>query len=217
MKYSSHTLQNMINIDNKNGVTLIELLVAIVIVGIIVASIYTAFDCGKNSWQVGETMSQRYQNARGILETMSREIATAMVDTVSVPYHIYCIGKADAFYFTGPLGSLAVTDNLYRAGYWWKSSSEKGEKPGVLVRGFEEREDSKPHYTFAGLDNQPLGVHVKDLDFRYYNGSSWASDWNSGNDSNELPQAIEIKLTVEDNYNIKSREFTTVVSIPSAE
>lgn len=205
-----------------SGVTLIEMLVALVILTLIVGSVYVAFDSGKQSWQVGDTMSQRYQNARGILDVMSREIATAMVDAMESPFNIYCIGKADAFYFTGPLKSIDVdsvdvTDNLYRSGYWWKSSTEKGEKPGVLMRGFEGREDDEPYYTFADLSNNPLGVHIKDLDLRYYNGTIWANTWNSGDEYNVLPKAIEIRLTAEDESATKSRVFRTIVTLQNAE
>ena len=204
------------------GVTLIEMLVALVILTLIVGSVYVAFDSGKQSWQVGNTLMQKYQNARGILDVMSREIATAMVDAMENPFNIYCIGKANAFYFTGPLKSIDVdnvdvSDNLYRSGYWWKSSTNKGERPGVLVRGFEGRNDDKLYYTFADLSNKPLGVHVKSVDLWYYNGTSWANTWNSGNEYNVLPKAIEIRLTVEDETATGSRVFRTVVPLQNAE
>ena len=238
MNHSSHILltalhkrRGLIHQTRNNdrhdcGVTLIEMLVALVIMTLIVGSVYVAFDSGKQSWQVGDALMQKYQNARGILDVMSREISTAMVDAMESPFNIYCIGRADAFYFTGPLKSIDVdnvdvSDNLYRSGYWCKSSTNKGERPGVLMRGFECRNSSPPYYTFAGLSNNPLGVHVKDLEFQYYDSSSgWCGegvDWKSGVGSNELPGAIEIKLTVEDESATKSRVFRTVVTLQNAE
>ena len=215
----------MLDMGNIRGVTLIEVLVAIVILGLIVTSVYTAFNSGRDSWRVGETIVQRYQNARGVLDMMSREIRTAVVNAAGT---LYCMGRADAFYFTGPIrNSIEVTDDLYRVGYWWKSSSDKGEDPGVIVRGFESRESTKPYYTFDDLDNNPLGLHAVSLAFRYYsNDNDWldvGQYWLEGifmTDtlySNELPAAIEISLTVRDDYAIKSQVFRTVVNMETAD
>ncbi len=211
---------------NLRGVTLIELLVAIVILGLIVTSVYTAFNCSRDSWQVGETMVQRYQNARGILDIMSREIRTAMVNAAGT---LYCMGRADAFYFTGLLrNSIELTDDLYRVGYWWESSSDEGEDPGVIVRGFECRESTEPYYTFDDLSNQPVGLHAVSLAFRYYsNDNDWldaGQNWIEGIFtaygslySNDLPDAIEISVTVRDDYAIESQTFRTVVNMETAD
>ena len=120
---------------NLRGVTLIELLVAIVILGLIVTSVYTAFNSSRDAWQVGEIMIQRYQNARGALDIMSREISQAFINEAET---IYCVGidgesslplpppyvktnavaDSDQFFFVAPIGAASAATDLYRVGYW---------------------------------------------------------------------------------------------------
>lgn len=222
MKCSLLTLPSGTNTHGIRGLSLLELLVALVILAMIVTSVYVGFNAGRNSWQVGEMVMQRYQNARGALDAMSREIPTALVNTAGT---LYCIGKAGGFYFTGALKSTGVADNLYRVGYWRKPSTTNGEKPGVITRFFEGRESASPYYPFSdmGSASQPLTVHALSIAFRYYsNDNGWlaeGADWNEGilsgtaDNSNQLPGAIEIKLTMEDEKATKTREFRTIINL----
>jgi prepilin-type N-terminal cleavage/methylation domain-containing protein len=63
--------------NNTRGVTLIEMLVALLITALIVSSVYVAFNSGTKAWQVGDKMMLRYQNARVALDMISSEFTCA--------------------------------------------------------------------------------------------------------------------------------------------
>lgn len=199
--------------------TLLEMLISIAILLLMVGFMYYAFKSGMDSYTIGDTRMQRYQNARGILDMMSREISTAVTNAAMT---IYCIGRSDAFYFTGPLKQTGITDNLYRVGYWRKH--EPTASPPVLntlMRGFEGRETSHPHYTFNGLSNNQLAHCVKALHFYYYDGSTswpWPDTWSDFNGTNVLPEAVRIMLTTQDkDAQAEAQTFSTTVRLPNAE
>ena len=72
----------------KSGFTLTEILVAVTILAITVAAIYTSFKGGLTSWTKGTIRMERYQNARAALEMMSREISAAIIIAADGSYQI---------------------------------------------------------------------------------------------------------------------------------
>src|SRR4030065_201652 len=59
---------------NKRGVTLIELLIALVISAILVAGIYRVFISTQRSYMVQDQVVEMQQNVRGAINKMMREI-----------------------------------------------------------------------------------------------------------------------------------------------
>lgn len=59
---------------NKKGFTLVELLIALAISGIVLASIYTAFQSQQNSYIAQDQVSEMQQSVRAGLDMMLREI-----------------------------------------------------------------------------------------------------------------------------------------------
>ena len=64
-------------VANKKGVTLIELLVALVISGIVVAGIYRVFTAQTRAYTVQEQVVDVQQNIRSVMELMLRDIRMA--------------------------------------------------------------------------------------------------------------------------------------------
>jgi len=178
--------------EHSRGFTLIELLVSMAIIVIIIAAVYTAFNSGRASWQVGDTMMQRYQKARGILDYMTREISKAVVDEAASLYGyepacFACRGYASGaapktplksdefgmpshqFYFVAPVEHITTASriyDLYRVGYWLDPGNN-------LQRVFAEPDDSSDFVdaydlTDPSMSSQPVASNVTWLEFEYY-------------------------------------------------
>ncbi len=73
---------------NEKGVTLIELMVALVICGIIVAAIYRLFVAQARSYTVQDQVAESQQNVRNAMELLLRDIRMAGFDDDMTPIPI---------------------------------------------------------------------------------------------------------------------------------
>jgi type IV pilus assembly protein PilW len=69
--------------SNKKGLTLVELLVAMAISGIVAGAIYTAFQSQQKSYLVQDQVAEMQQNLRAAMDIMVREIRMAGYDPQS--------------------------------------------------------------------------------------------------------------------------------------
>jgi type IV pilus assembly protein PilW len=66
--------------SNKKGFTLVELLVAMAITGIVAGAIYTAFQSQQKSYLIQEQVAEMQQNLRAAMDIMVRDIRMAGYD-----------------------------------------------------------------------------------------------------------------------------------------
>lgn len=71
-------------IKNDSGMTMIELLIAFVIFGILVVAVTPVFKQGSDSWQDTKAEVELRQNLNSALQLMSRELRQAKASTVNV-------------------------------------------------------------------------------------------------------------------------------------
>ena len=217
--------------------TLIEIMITTAVLALLITGIYAIFKGGTDSWTKGNVRMERYQNARAILEMMSREISCAMVNKAR---KIYMLGvdesssgkvkgarsSADELFFVAPLypkSSLDASGNttksdLVELGYWVKDDTE-------LMRHYRATANFV-YETYSGANNDdPLGIAAAGLRFYYYHDDSadssvnWGSD-DSGSDTYlyKLPKKIKIVLsTLDEEKREDTQIFETTVFIPGAE
>ena len=65
---------NFLNIKNQKGLSLIEMMVVVVILGLIVLGLVTFFTGGAKSWVAGQSQLTAQRNARQAMDRMVREI-----------------------------------------------------------------------------------------------------------------------------------------------
>jgi len=82
----------LINLSNKKGFSLIELMVVVVILGLMVLGLVTFFTGGARSWISGQSQLEAQRNARQAMDIMVREIregksysSTTSSITVDIP------------------------------------------------------------------------------------------------------------------------------------
>ncbi len=231
-------------IRSKKSFTLIELLVASAILGILVTICFVSFKTGSDSWIKSEARIQRYQNARGALEQMVREVASALVNNSSGTDRLDFCGfdesaqsgweadsTADEVFFI-PAIDFSADENppdmdLCKAGYWLRGSDN------TLMRNFNTADKSETpplRYNFDENSSNQLSLHVTDLQFEYKkSGGNWQPTWDSrrngfngatgdGSERGTLPEAIRITITVQDEKAFEgTQDFSTVVVLPTAQ
>lgn len=188
------------------GLTLIELLVALSILVVVSASTAIIFRGISRAWQTGSLKSERYQQARLLLDLFEREMASCLV---SAEYPL--IGRpsgsaqplwegvsSDSVFFIGALTGRA---GLTERGYWVNSQQE-------LMCHDEAPADGDPA---TGLSER-CGREVAALQIRYYDGAQWQEAWDSGA-SAALPKAVRLTLSLGAS---RPETFETVVHVPAS-
>ncbi|MCK4325347.1 prepilin-type N-terminal cleavage/methylation domain-containing protein [bacterium] len=212
----------------KSGFTLTEILVAVTILAITVAAIYTSFKGGLTSWTKGTIRMERYQNARAALEMMSREISAAIIIAADGSYQIDFYGvdntetvsgetvDDDYLCFVAPVREDPDEPDLRKVRY------ELDETNRQLRRGTDDSIDGDITSDFSFAQ---LALNVKSLNFQYYD-SSWLDSWDSRDTSAEsgtnastedsLPTAVKITITVQDELKQEEEQtFSATVYLPA--
>ena len=212
------------------GFTLIEIMITTAVLALLITGIYTIFKGGTDSWTKGNVRMERYQNARAILEMMSREISCAMVNEAR---KIYMLGindngfqtdsTRDELFFIAPIyptSSLTSTQSdMCELGYWIRGDTE-------IMRHYAVGTSNSIDFVYDIGSSDSLGVKAVDLQFYYYYNNADADsqvNWGS-NDSNadtylyKLPKKIKIVLkTRDEEAREDTQTFETTVFIPGAE
>jgi len=92
------------SITNKKGITLIELLVALVIGGIIIGGIYRLFVDQTKAYTVQDQVVEVQQNVRSGMEILLRDFRMTGFDNDSDPFFVHppaSVGKLDAYTVNG--------------------------------------------------------------------------------------------------------------------
>jgi general secretion pathway protein J len=210
---AQHPLQQInpkIKIQNpkfqREGFTLIEMLLAISIFSMVVAIIFSSFSVGLGSWEKGERDIEYYQRLRSVTELLFRQINS------TYPYSI-TPGELDKhkkfFAFFGESDSIKFVSyaNLHKraAGLslleLWVKEGEGlmlGEE-AALVSNLSDLED-------IDLREEDRSVllfpEVKKIDLRYFGRKTkndegeWLERWDPKDKKQNLPLFVEIMLSL---------------------
>lgn len=98
------------------GFTLLELLVAITLMGLVLVALYGGLRVGMNSWEAGEARSEAVNRQRLVLEFLRRQLAQSVtVHTANERGErlVRFTGQADAIEFVAPLLAYLGQAGLY--------------------------------------------------------------------------------------------------------
>ncbi len=208
------------------GFTLIEILIAVFILGIVLSTVYASYTGTFRTIRATETDAELYGMARTVLERMTRDLEAV------APWKGAFTFTAKPYY----LGNREFTRLIFRSTAHI-AFSEKEEAAGfaVIEYGIEEgtekagyilsRSDSL--YRDPGKEVAPTGGfllcdRIETLTYRFFNSTGKeSSTWDNGDDEaqkKKAPVMIEIRLGL---VNEKDREhpypFVTRVRLPLAQ
>jgi hypothetical protein len=173
----------------------------------IVTVIYMSFSTASRNVEQAEARRASTDLARALLTRLSNDITNAYFNQAMTETFFY--GKKSSAEPDVPrFDTMALTTltnwrkpdsketDLWEVGYWFEETPEKN---GIMLMRKEKRELSKDNPPLEGGMDFSLTGRIKGLRLRYYNGSTWADDWdNRTQRSLRLPKAVEITLALDD-------------------
>ncbi len=195
------------------GLTLIEVLVVITILSVLSLSVYIVFKSGMDAWSKSEVRLDIFQNARVVLDQMSRELPGTFVG-----------GGAT---FTGTNNdpdTLEFVTNFANSIYMIEYEIEAGTT--ILKRKYSKNPSD---YTDPGYDDDTdddtgiieFGFKISDIQFTYCDTDTgtWTTD-EGWTDTATLPAAVKIEISLKENPSdddAKAHKFETEVYLPNSE
>ena len=196
--------------DQTCGLTLVELLVAMAILVTVTMSALMIFRGITRAWRTGELRTERYQQARLLLDLFGRELSSSVVG-VRYPLvgmkptdtpHLEVGSVLDELFF---VGTLPGRTGLVERGYWVTANGE-------LMCHDEEPADGD----YATGTSEVCGRDVTEFDVSYFDGSEWLNRWDArakASQAGQLPKAVHIVLAI---GRQTPERFETVIYIPTS-
>lgn len=206
----------------ERGFTLLELMLAVSILGLIVVMLAQSFHAVATSKLHAEERLYSERSGRAILWQMSNEVRGA-VQTPLAPSRVLVLGAAK-YQGGAPVNTLTVStlDPGHRRsldGYGAEEIVTYAATPNSNHRGWFLLERSQ--YSGLGSGNNPTPIIVADnmlsLKLRYFDGQQWGQVWNSENMSpgRQVPVAVSIDLSLAGPRG-QPLAFSTQVTVPMA-
>lgn len=181
----------------RNGFTLIEVLVTLLVTSIMLSAIYTSFVGTVAAKQYSEQVKEAGRTGQAILCLMRRDFEGALLFAPGEPA---MIGKSTA---TGSAGADAVdfvTTSDSRRAVDGKGSDYNevgyvayaGEDQNGLLSLYRREDFFLDESPFEGGVLELLDDSVKGLTFEYLSESGWVSEWQGEG----LPEAVRITLVL---------------------
>jgi len=187
----------------EHGFTLVELLLALAIVGALLAIAFGGLRVAIVAWQRGEDRAEAHQHVRSVALTLARAVSTTFPYRASrslapdpvllftgTERRLEFVSQAAPFPFAIPIAFTAVVLSFDEAG-----------EPGLVVRQ-RALPNQDPFDKAEVVYRDPT---VTSLKFEYLDeNGSWKDSWD-GAESKATPKAV--KLTVATNLNGRAEEL----------
>jgi prepilin-type N-terminal cleavage/methylation domain-containing protein len=218
------------------GITLVETLIAVMILSILALSLYTVFKSGTDAWTKSESRLEIYQNARAALDQITRELVGAFAVTGVNTFVGQNGGGAapDTLVFLTGFG-----DRIYRIRYRLDTTSHILRRSYIdysVTPGSVYTDDPETVGTSIDFVTPSLSARVNNIQFTYLpqiaqadapvflgdwtNAGRVQNEWPGGEAADTLPEAVQIVLTmraVPNDPNGATYTFETIVYLPNSE
>ncbi len=214
--------------SDKDGFTLVEILVAMAIIVTIVSMVYGSYFATSKSTQAYKTKMTLSQQGRKVLELMTRQIRCSYANKADKDTHQISIpqqGKADPAsvinYFSGnsdePSGEILhlVTTDGFSVGLVPSNGlfevTYKLDKSRGLLFLSQRRFAATSKSAEQKKKWQQIAEDIESLKLAFFDGRKWQNKWDF-KDKRELPCAVKINITWEDE-NHRQYQYGTIAYI----
>lgn len=183
---------------NKNGFTLVEVMVAVTIIALLLTSVYGVFTSAAGAKQRLEAEGEGYHQARVLFDRMGRELRGAYYQPAKQGVRLIGGKTLDDFPYLeltttaatpygGRRGGIAVVRYELRP----DPEAEPGDDTRVLMRDeysmFEQPDAEREGYRLA--------TGIGEMTVRFHRNGQWQEEWNAAREGG-LPQMVEITLSM---------------------
>jgi len=190
--------------------TLVELLIAMAILVTVTASTALIFRGITRAWRTGQLRTERYQQARLLVDVFSRELASSVAnprypmigtDPAEPGARLREEGRFDELFF---VGTLPGRSGLVERGYWVDAD-------GDLWCHDDEPADGE----FSTGAQEICGRDVSQFNVSYFNGVEWRESWDglAAGEEGTLPRAVHVVVTI---GRERPERFETVIYVPTS-
>jgi type II secretion system protein J len=199
--------------------TLVEIMIAITILSLVLAAIYSTWTAILRSSKVGLDAAASVQRARVAVRTIEESLASAELFVKNAPYYAFLanngsdaslsfVARLDKFFpRSGKFGDLDVRRVTFAVEAAPDSSKELVLRQQPLLMDLDKDEQNHPLV---------LAKNVKDFQMQFWDNrlNDWADEWTQ---TNALPRVLMITLKVADRADSTRADevITRIISIPS--
>jgi general secretion pathway protein J len=183
-------------IQSQKGFTLIEMLIAMTLLGVMVVLLFSSLKIAANSWNAGEDKVVAV-NKKAVVYQFFRQHLTSSLPAIQqkpgeATHAPAFQGQAQTMRFVGalPVSSARKGLQIFQIGTNPDDSSKLVVALSPLISGDNVQ-----------VDKEVLVDHVKNYKFSYFGhldqmgSGSWTSDWIA----DKLPQLIKVSILLDDN------------------
>lgn len=201
------------------GFTLVEILMAMAIFGLVLTAIYATWTLILKSKSVGEAATAQVQRERIAVRVIEEALASTRSFAADVEHYGFLAesGEDGALSFVAKLpGSFPRSGrfgdfDVRRVTFSVEAGKNYGERELVLRQNpilMDLDEDEKNHPLV-------LAKGVKDMTFQFWDArlKDWVDDWDQ---TNQLPKLVKVALRFGTSSGVQTRdEVTRIVALPS--
>ena len=196
---------------NKKGFSLLELLIAMTLMTIITASLYSSLSIGFKARESSQSAIKGKRGARIVMDQIKQEIISAL------PPSGILAGTFEGSDETDASGNAVDTLSFYSSAYTPDDEEVACDIVKVEI-SLETGESSDEYNLVRGITKNLLSpktldplediicTGVRSINFRYFDGNEWQDEWVSSDNENSLPKAVEICISFKDTDKNSSEE-----------
>ncbi|MEZ4601123.1 MAG: type II secretion system protein GspJ [Syntrophotaleaceae bacterium] len=196
---------------DQRGLTLLEVMIAVTITAILMATIYGVFSSNSRARARVEESSRQIHQARVFFDRLGRELRGANWEANRAGTNFICTIEDNKFKeltFTTSLETVVGMEAAAMTTVRYVLETEAEDRK-ILYRAVATGERAAD-----GEDAKYLILSdVAELGFRFYGNGAWFEKWNAG-DEKKLPRLVEVTLGIRTGNDIMP--FSTKVDIPLA-
>lgn len=219
-------IKNKIYFNNRmTGFTLIEMLLAVSILAMVVATIFTSLRIGINAWEKGEKNIVFLQTKRAVSDLLFREINSAYPYIITpgtldthVKYNAF-FGKSDSLKLVSLVNATGTVKGLSLIEFW------TDEENGLMIGEREALFSSLSDLNDIDLRDEESAVsicrEIKKLRLRYFDRQDnnetgeWLESWDPEDKKTRLPLFVELILVYSDKDDEETEETLIIPVVAS--
>ena len=181
------------------GFTLLELLIAMSLLGFILALLYGGMRLGARSWDAGELRTQNSTHLALVQGFLRRELSqvTPFHWKKKVDMNLAFIGEPDSIKLVAPIAVRLGKGGLFLISF--ELAQDNGVSQLVMRRAIPDA-DSVDFTALENAEKIVLADHVEELSLAYFGGKTkdakpqWLDEWGSLDSQQQLPYLIRFRV-----------------------